>query len=436
MPVEVIIPKLSTTMDEGTIVRWLKEAGDQVQAGEFLFELETDKAVMGVESPTSGVLSQILLPAGSTASLGEVAALIVTPEPEEVASSQPLPGEALEAGRPPDQRVKASPLARRLAEEHSIDLAALRGSGPGGRIVESDVRAAIEGVTQPPATVKSERVVASPAARKLAQELGVNLSDIQGTGPGGRLIMEDVHKAAADQAPIAPPVPVHEELVPFSAVRRVIAERMADSARTVARVTLTTEADATRLVEWRTTIGEQGRMHPVPSYTDLAVLLTARALREHRFMNARIEGEAIRLLGSINIGVAVDTERGLLVPVLHDADQIGVAAIASQAQRLIEKARAGNITPEELSDGTFTVTNLGMYEVDAFTPLVNPPECAILGLGRIVPKQVVYRNEVSIRHMVTLSLAFDHRLVDGAPAARFLQRIKQLIEEPLLLLCE
>jgi pyruvate dehydrogenase E2 component (dihydrolipoamide acetyltransferase) len=420
-------------MDEGTIVRWLRDEGDQVQAGETLYELETDKAVMEVESPISGVLSRILLPAGTTAPLGEVVALIVSPE--EADSGQPVEESAPSPGRQPKERIKASPLARRLAQEHGIDLATLNGSGPGGRIVESDVWAAVEQSPQP-AAVESRRVIASPVARKLAQELGVDLADVKGTGPGGRIILEDVQRVADGQRPAAPeptPVPAEGEVVPLSGVRRVIAERMADSARTVARVTLTTEVDATRLVDWRTTIMEQQSVDPVPSYTDMVVMLTARALREHPIMNARLEDEAIRLLRSINIGVAVDTERGLLVPVLRDADQKGVVEVARESRQLVNKTRAGKATTDELSGGTFTITNLGMYEIDAFTPLVNLPECAILGLGRIVPKQVVYRGEVAIRHMMMLSLAFDHRLTDGAPAARFLQRVKQLIEEPLLL---
>jgi pyruvate dehydrogenase E2 component (dihydrolipoamide acetyltransferase) len=421
MPVEVILPKLSTTMDEGTIVRWLKKEGDRVQAGESLYELETDKVVMEIEAPASGVLSRVLLPAGSTAPLGEVVALIVTPEEAEAVGP--------EAGR---RRVKASPFARRLARERGVDLAALPGSGPGGRIVGGDVRAAVEQASRP-AAAGARRVIASPVARRLAEESGLDLSAVRGSGPGGRIIVEDVQKVAAVQRPSAP---AEEKVVPLSAVRRVVAGRMADSARTAARVTLITESDATRLVEWRTRIKEQQAMDPVPSYTDMVVMLAARALREHPYMNARLEGQAIRLLGPINIGLAVDAERGLLVPVLRDADQKRIAAVARESQQLIEKARAGKATPDDLSGGTFTITNLGMYDVDAFTPLINLPECAILGLGRIVARQVVYKGELAIRNMMALSLAFDHRLVDGAPAARFLQRVKQLIEEPLLLLCE
>jgi pyruvate dehydrogenase E2 component (dihydrolipoamide acetyltransferase) len=423
-------------MDEGLIVRWLKEEGDQVQAGESLYELETDKAVTQVESPISGVLSRILLTAGHTAPLGAVVALIVTPE--EADGGEPVEAVTPSLGRQPKKRVKVSPLARRLAEEHSVDLANLKGSGPGGRIVESDVRTALEQAPQP-ATVESRRIIASPAARKLARELGVNLSDVKGTGPGGRITVEDVQRVAAGQRPSTSeptPVPAEGEVVPLSGARRVIAERMADSARLVARVTLTTEVDATRLVDWRTAVIERRSTHPVPSYTDMVVMLTARALREHPIMNARLEDEAIRLLRSINIGIAVDTERGLLVPVLRDADQKGIFAIADEARHLAEKTRGGKATTHELSGGTFTITNLGMYGIDAFTPLVNLPECSILGLGRIVPKQVVYKGEVAIRHMMTLSLAFDHRLTDGAPAARFLQQVKRFIEEPLLLLCE
>lgn len=222
----------------------------------------------------------------------------------------------------------------------------------------------------------------------------------------------------------------------MSGVRAVIAERMSLSARTAAHVTLTTEVDATELVRLREQIKEetQKTLGFSISYNDIMVAIVARALREHPNLNATLAGEEIRLLETINVGVAVDTERGLLVPVIKEADRKGIDQIAREFRDLVERGLAGTLLPDDLTGGTFTITNLGMYEIDAFTPIINPPECAILGVGRIVAKPVVLgTEEVVVRRMMYLSLSFDHRIVDGAPAARFLQRIKQLVERPYLL---
>ena len=224
--------------------------------------------------------------------------------------------------------------------------------------------------------------------------------------------------------------------MPLSGLRGIIAERMAFSAHTAARVTLVTEVDATAFVEARTRLKEavSEEWGFAPGYTDLLVLIVARALREYPYMNARLNGEVIEQLAQINVGVAVDAERGLLVPVLRNADQMGLRELGTRFRDVVGRAREGKSTLDELSGGTFTITNLGMFDVDAFTPVMNPPELAILGVGRIQPKPVVYEGEVAVRQMVTLSLAFDHRLVDGAPAARFLQRIKRVMENPYLML--
>jgi pyruvate dehydrogenase E2 component (dihydrolipoamide acetyltransferase) len=226
--------------------------------------------------------------------------------------------------------------------------------------------------------------------------------------------------------------------MPVTGLRRIIGERMATSVHTAARVTLVTEADATALVEARgdLTAAVTEEWGFAPSYNDLLGIIAARALREFPYMNARLsaDGTAIERLPEVNLGIAVDTERGLLVPVIRNADQKGLRAFGTEFRLLSERARAGNALPDDLSGGTFTITNLGMYEIDAFTPIINLPEAAILGIGRIQAKAVVRDGDVVSRQMCTLSLAFDHRLVDGAPAARFLQRIKRLVEHPYLLL--
>ena len=317
-----------------------------------------------------------------------------------------------------------------------MDWTGLKGSGRTGRIVERDVRQAAATVTAVPPTV--ERV--SPLARRLASELGVDVDALAARMPGKRIERADVEAKAKAEAEVKVETGSTSTstspgaVLPITTVRRTIADRMAASAHTVAPVTLTTEADATELVRLRKQLKDDGSQ-PVPSYNDLLAKLTAQALLEHPMVNARFDGDTIIQAMTANIGVAVDTDRGLLVPVLRDVQTKSLRQIAREAAALIEKARTGCISPDDLHGGTFTITNLGMYEIDAFTPIINLPECAILGVGRIVPKQVVVDAEaerVAIRQMLFLSLTFDHRLVDGAPAARFLQRVKQFVEKPYL----
>jgi pyruvate dehydrogenase E2 component (dihydrolipoamide acetyltransferase) len=320
------------------------------------------------------------------------------------------------------------------ARENDVALQLLVGSGPNGRIVERDVIAYLE--SQPRTT---------PLARKVAVELGVDLADVTGTGVGGKIVRADV-EAVAEPAPAEvarPPTPAprlaHIEDVtatPLTGLRGIIAERMAVSAHTAARVTLVTEADATLFVEARTRLKAEvtEEWGFAPGYNDLLALIVARALREHSYVNVRLNGDQIEALPHVNIGMAVDTPRGLLVPVVRDADTLGLRAFGHEFRELVARARDGKSLPDDLSGGTFTITNLGMYGVDAFTPIMNPPEEAILGVGRIQPKAVVREGDIVARDMLTLSLAFDHRLVDGAPAARFLQRIVQMVENPYLLL--
>jgi pyruvate dehydrogenase E2 component (dihydrolipoamide acetyltransferase) len=274
-----------------------------------------------------------------------------------------------------------------------------------------------ETLPEPP----ERRVVASPRARRAAAAKGVDWRTLVGSGRGGRILERDI------QATAAPAVE------PLQGVRRVTAERMTVSAQTVAAVTLTTEADATSLVQLRKqALTEQG---DVPGITDLLVKLVAIALGEHPALNAELTEQGIVQHADIHVAIAVDTPHGLLAPVVRDAGARSVASIAAESSRLIEAARAGSSRPQDLQGATFTITNLGMYEIDAFTPLVNVPQCAILGVGRIVPRPIVIDDDselVAVRRMLSLSLTFDHRLVDGAPAARFLQRVKHLVERPTL----
>jgi pyruvate dehydrogenase E2 component (dihydrolipoamide acetyltransferase) len=320
-------------------------------------------------------------------------------------------------------------------------LAVLTGSGPNGRIVEQDV---LDYAAAAEAVPAAEPPKATPVAVRTAEALGVDLSAVQASGPGQRITKADVLSAAptppapAPAAPAAVPEQTVAERVPMAGVRRIVAERMAASHDQTARVTLVTEADATDFVAARerlkASVAEVWGF--APGFNDLLGIIVARALREFPYMNARLseDGQAVERLSAINLGLAVDTERGLLVPVVRNADQKGLRAFGAEFRELVERAREGRSLPDDLSGGTFTITNLGMYDIDAFTPIINLPEAAILGVGRIQAKAVIRDGEIVARHMWSLSLVFDHRLVDGAPAARFLQRIKELVENPFLLL--
>jgi len=454
MAKKVILPKLGQTMEEGTIVEWLKQEGDEVNRGDVLFTLESDKAVLEVESRSKGVLRKILLEPGTTvpvmtpvgiiadadeditailaeakaemsgeapaSATSETQAPVETAkEAEKVASQESTAGGA--SARVPGERVIASPRARRVAREKGVELAGIVGSGPNGRIVEQDVLDYL--ASQPAAT---------PLARRTAERLGVSLEEIEFTG--ARVRAEDV-RAAAAPTPVAP-APAVGELVPLKGVRAVIAERMARSHDETAPISLFAEADATAFVELREQLKDAfvDELGFNIGYNDLLAYIVARCLREYPYMNVRLEEGGIRYLPDVNIGMAVDSERGLLVPVLTHADQMSVKQLAVKFRELVTRAREGRAQPDDLSGGTFTITNLGMFGVDFFTAMINLPEAAILSVGRIREEPAVVNGEIAIRSRMGLGLTVDHRIVDGAPAARFLQAIVRYVEKPYLLL--
>lgn len=436
---EVIMPKMGQTMEAGTIIEWYFKEGDTVKKGEPIFKFESDKAALEAEAPASGTLLKILRHPGETVPILEVVGLIGEPG-EDISrylKLAPAPEAAVPAGAPeapapagmpaaptpvPEGRRFASPRARMVAKQLGVPLERVAGTGPGGRIVERDVRAYAESLPK-----------VTPAARKLAEEIGVPLETLA-AGPE-RVTKAEVERAGIPAAPAAPAPAPAVQAIPLAGVRAIIAERMSASAHTTAAVTLFTEVDASGLVQLR----ESFKQNPlpgglVPSYNELLVMIVALALQEHPNMNARLVENRIEQLATINIGVAVDTERGLLVPVIRDVPAKRLTDIVTELRVLVERARAGQSLPDDLSGGTFTITSLGMYDVDGFTPIINLPECAILGIGRIVEKPAAVNGQVVIRPLMVLSLTFDHRINDGAPAARFLQRVKQLIERPYLLL--
>ena len=453
MAEELFIPKLGQTVEEVTLVKWLVQDGEVVSHGQEVMEVETDKAVFPVEANAKGTIHLGPYQEGEVLPVLTVVAIIGKHEDKfevkgELAPSAqvPVPVEAAmdkvekPSGQVADERmggkIFASPRARKLAAEKHVDLADVTPTGYEGlRVAERDVVAYLDQLPR-----------VTPVARRMAAEVQVDLRGVAGTGPGGRIVKDDIARAtqALPQAvPVAPeipiaPLPVAEvtERIPLKSVRAIIAERMGTSAHTTARVTLFMEVDATEFVAARERLKakvteEWGFAH---GYNELLANIVALALRKFPYMNARLAPDAIELLGHVNIGIAMDTERGLLVPVVRDADQKSLRQFGMESRQLMERARGGRSLPDDLSGGTFTITNLGMYDVDAFTPIINLPEGAIMGVGRIAPKVVPREGEIVVRHMWTLCLVFDHRLVDGAPAARFLQYIKQVIEEPYLLL--
>ncbi|HEY8599316.1 MAG TPA: dihydrolipoamide acetyltransferase family protein [Thermomicrobiales bacterium] len=429
MAIEIVMPRLGWNMEVGTVVEWLKQDGDRVNAGEYLFMVESDKSISEVEALDSGTLRipGNALRMGEELPVGTVLAYLV----QDDEAAPPTGGNDAPAPAASPAQTAPAPVAPVAAAPASAERAT--------NAEQDRVR-------------RRRSPVASPRAIRIATALGVDWTKLTGSSRSGRIVEQDIREAfarqgaaasgkPADAAPVAvastaPPAP-SPAAIPLSPMRRTIAERMARSAHTAAAVTLTTEADASALVRVRADLAAAllARGDTRPMYNDFFVRLVAVALRDFPELNASLTDEGIVRHEALHIGLAVDTERGLLVPVLRDVQDKSVQTIAGEAAVLIAAARAGKTPQADLQGGTFTITNLGMYEIDAFTPIINPPQCAILGIGRIVARPVVIDEEteaVAVRKMVVLSLTFDHRLVDGGPAARFLQRIKQYVEQPIV----
>lgn len=363
MVTKVVMPKLSLTMKEGTVARWYKKEGETVEKNEPIVEIISEKATMDLEAPVSGTLRKILVENGVDAPVNEILALIGSPD--EVLAETDFTSEIGENTGKVEERILASPAARRLAKERDIDLSIVKGSGPEGRISEEDVE-----------RFSSQRE--------------------------GQLIRI-------------------RETVMLSGLRRTSAERVASSFRTAPHSTIVMEVDVSKsaLLHERLSV----------SYTAIIVKASARALDEQRLINSSLNNDQITVYDDINIGVATNTEKGLVVPVIRNAQSRSLQQINMAITELATKAREGKLSKEDVSGGTFTVTNLGTCEVDFFTPIINPPEAAILGVGRIVEKPVAVQGNVEIRPTMILSLSYDHRIVDGAPAAKFLKSIKNQIEK-------
>jgi pyruvate dehydrogenase E2 component (dihydrolipoamide acetyltransferase) len=459
MAVEVFMPKMSDHMEVGEIIRWLVQEGDEVEQGQVIMEVMTDKVVADLEASASGVLKGIREGAveGAIVPVGETFAFIAEPdedvpnlpplvplegeEPREEAPSQPqpstpVPSVAEEPAKP--GRVRATPVARRLARELGVDLSQVAGTGPGGRVKDEDVRAFAEAQKATPPD-KPTAVKASPVARRVARELGIDLTQVSGTGPGGRIKEEDV-RAFADAlsaVPVAQPAEGGAEWLELNSIQRLTGQRMLESVQTAPQFALTVNADVTNLLWLREALMEKivAETGERVSITALLVKIAAAALKRYPRANASFEDGKIKLHPRTNVGVAVGTDDGLAVPVIKDADQKSLSQVTQELKAFQEKAEQKRFTADDLSEGTFTISNLGMYGIDRFNAIVNPPESAILAVGRTIKTPTGMPDDtIALRPLMSLTLTIDHRSMDGIQAAKFLAEIKEGIEKPYSIL--
>jgi pyruvate dehydrogenase E2 component (dihydrolipoamide acetyltransferase) len=452
MAVEVVLPALGLTVEKGTILKWMKKEGDRVSKGESIYEVEADKVTTEVESPASGVLRKILIPEGVEVPILTPVAVIadekeVLPE-KYVCAAVGTPEKKVEAAAPQVRaapvvvtsgptEIKAPPAARHLAKERGIALSLIQGSGPGGTILLKDVQSF---------AAKDAQVgpshLATPTARKLAEREGIPISTVTGTGISGRVMKVDVMEAkAAPKTAEARPKPSEMkpvskyklgQVIPMNSIRKVIAKRMSQSKFTAPHIYFFNDVEMEKLASLREEVvadfekNEGIRI----SMNDLIIKAVALSLREYPLLNAMVSGEEIRIFPEINVGLAVAMEDGLIVPAIPRADELGLGEIARVRADLVERARQGKLTMDEMERGTFTVSSLAQFDITFFTAILNPPQSGILTLGKMEERPVVREGQVVVRKMMRQGLSVDHRIVDGAVAAQFLQSLKQKLENP------
>lgn len=392
MSKEFVMPKLGMTMEEGTIIRWIKKEGDKVEKGEPIVEVMTDKVNIEVESPYDGTILKILAKEGDVIPILQPIAII-----GEEGEAVKIEEKKEESKIVEEEPIKASPAAKRLAREAGVDLSLIKGTGPGGRIVEDDVRAYIE-------SHKREEVI--PVTETPSHPTVAPTPTVEGA---------------------------YSREEPISSVRREIAVRLSKSYREAVHITLEFSADITDIVKIREKLKEKAEANklPIPTYNDIFIRIVSLVLKDHPNLNAYFDGEKLTIFNTVNMGIAVAVKEGILVPVVREAEKKNIFEIAKITSDLVSRTREGKILPDELSGGTFTITNLGMFGIDFFTPIINPPQVAILGIGRI---KEVLRPGNNVGSEVVLSLSVDHRVVDGAPAARFLKDLGEALRDPLLFL--
>ena len=435
MAEKVIMPKQGLQMTEGTIIKWLVDEGGECKEGQPLFEMETDKLTIEIEAQTSGKLLKIVRGEGEAVPITELIA-IIGEDGEDISqileTEEPYTPEAAAAIEPPVQaeltaatlppadgdKIFISPRAKELARSRDIDFSKVPGTGPDGYIIERDVKRFIEAAPK-----------ATPLAKKLAAELDVALGDVAGTGARGKIGKADVLARTAARRDGA--VERAGTIVPFAGMRKVIADRMVESLQTAAQLTHQISVDMSEAAKLREALKNADRKI---SYNDIVSLAVCRALTLYPIMNSELTDDGILLKDYVNLGIAVALQDGLIVPVLKDADLMTLDELSAATREMAQKAKNGKLAPDEYKGGSFTISNLGMFGLDAFTAIINQPESGILAVGTIEKKPVVVDDEIVVRPMMTLTLSYDHRVVDGAPAAEFLSKVKQYLEQPYLLL--
>lgn len=446
MATKVIMPKLSPTMEEGQLSRWLKKEGDKVSMGEPLAEIDTDKATMEMQALGNGVLRKILIQDGESAPLGQMIAVIGEPdedisallgeaentkspetptaaEPKETAETKPQASAKPNAEPMPEETAKAEPVAK-------AEAVVTKKADAGGAVGNGNQRG---------------RLIVSPLAARMAAEAGIDLRTVTGSGPGGRIIKRDVEGLVSGTAETATPADPKRALgqqspaepsayrdVPASEMRRTIAKRLVTSLGPIPHFFLTTEIEMDRAAEMRASINALNPELKI-SVNDIIIKVAAAALRQHPQVNASFQDKVVRYYEHADIGVAVAIEDGLITPIIRSADQKSLGEIATEIRDLAGRARNRKLRPEEFLGATFSISNLGMFGIDEFTAVINPPEGAILAVGAMAPKPVVRENEVVVRQMMRVTMSCDHRVIDGATGAKFLQTFKKILENPLFL---
>jgi pyruvate dehydrogenase E2 component (dihydrolipoamide acetyltransferase) len=442
MASQMTLPRLGQGMESGTIVRWLKSEGDAVEKGEPLYELDTEKVTQEVEAEASGVLLKILVQEGEVP-VGKAVAVIGEQGEEVEADTEANVPEHAEEGETPG-RVQPDEGGAEVGTEKPAEGPEREDERERGRRAREDdeptqiVEPVGAGRARPAPTEdgRDGRLKASPLARRLAKERGIELGALSGTGPEGRIVAEDVERAGATapgRAEAEAP-PGEEEVVPLTKMRRAIARRMTEAWETP-HFQISMSADMTAASRLREKLVERLREgEPKPTISDILTKACAAALMRHRDVNAHYEGDAVRLFPTANVGIAVAVERGLLVPVIRSCERRTIAELAAARADVVERARGGKITQADLEGGTFTISNLGMFGVDKFVAVLNPPQAAILAVGAIAERPVVEGGEVVVRALMELTLSCDHRSIDGATASEFLRSVKESLEEPGLML--
>jgi pyruvate dehydrogenase E2 component (dihydrolipoamide acetyltransferase) len=440
---DIVMPRLSDSMEEGTILSWLKSVGDEVTVGDELVEIETDKANMVYEADAAGTLLEITAPEGETLPIGQVIARVGEPG-EAPADADGAPAE------PEEAEAEEAPAEADTEEAEEAEEAEPAPAPPSPATATAERPAPVAPAEEAPAPPEGDgRVKASPLARRIARERGLDLAQLQGSGPGGRIVKADVERAEAPAAapeapaPAAAPAGVSErpetakgevEVIELNRLQQTIARRMAESKATAPHFYLSAEIDMGAAFEARSRVkaaASEGDV--VPSLNDLVVKACALALRDYPRANGAYKDGKLELYSRVNVGVAVAARDALVVPTIFDADRKGLRQIAEEARAVAQRVRDGSVTPPELSGGTFTVSNLGMYGISNFSAVINPPQAAILAVGEIADRAVVRDGELATAKLMGVTLACDHRILYGADAAQFLGRIRAHLEEPLAL---